>query len=251
MPMQWNEQADARLFANVLKLHVVKIDYAALAKSMGENVTPKAISHRISKIKEKATARRHADWEQHYNQSNKNSNDGVTSTGKKRGPKPKTYRSPRDDEDNRRKRVKAEHVAVVKAEPGIEEEEGAAIEKSREEHVAWSGMGWGPEQQELAQVPGAGERFYEYQNDEKVVSDVANEVCAGLNHEDVDNEGCDDHEENQQVGPEAAVVDSSACSTVSITSIASTPCGDDHDGIVGMHVYEDSVGTPTEVQSKM
>lgn len=200
------------------------------------DVTPKAISHRISKIKEKATARRHADWEQHYNQSNKNSNDGVTSTGKKRGPKPKTYRSPRDDEDNRRKRVKAEHVAVVKAEPGIEEEEGAAIEKSREEHVAWSGMGWGPEQQELAQVPGAGERFYEYQNDEKVVSDVANEVCAGLNHEDVDNEGCDDHEENQQVGPEAAVVDSSACSTVSITSIASTPCGDDHDGIVGMHV---------------
>lgn len=140
----------------------------------------------------------------------------------------------------------------MKAEPGIESEEAAAIEKAREEHVAWSGMGWGPEHQEFAQVPGAGEQFYEYQNDEKVVSDVVNEACAGLDHEDVDNEGCDDHEENQQVGPEA-VVDSSACSTVSIISIASTPCSDDHDGIVGMHVYdEDNGGTcSTEVQSKM
>ncbi|KAF8540765.1 hypothetical protein BDD12DRAFT_804269 [Trichophaea hybrida] len=72
MPMQWNDQADARLFANVLKLHVVKLDYLALAKAMGNGtislplttcrsltppgVTPKAISHRIAKIKEKANA---------------------------------------------------------------------------------------------------------------------------------------------------------------------------------------------------
>ncbi|KAI5787238.1 hypothetical protein EDC01DRAFT_779675 [Geopyxis carbonaria] len=54
MPMQWNDQADARLFSNVLRIHVVKLDYHALAKAMGNGVTPKAISHRISKIKEKA-----------------------------------------------------------------------------------------------------------------------------------------------------------------------------------------------------
>ncbi|KAG0636947.1 hypothetical protein HOY80DRAFT_1053066 [Tuber brumale] len=58
MPMQWNDQADARLFANVLKHHVVKLDYQQLARAMGDNVTPKAISHRIAKIKEKAQAHR-------------------------------------------------------------------------------------------------------------------------------------------------------------------------------------------------
>ncbi|CUS09975.1 unnamed protein product [Tuber aestivum] len=61
MPMQWNDQADARLFANVLKHHVVKLDYQQLARAMGDtlaDVTPKAISHRIAKIKEKAQAHR-------------------------------------------------------------------------------------------------------------------------------------------------------------------------------------------------
>ncbi|PUU78834.1 hypothetical protein B9Z19DRAFT_1125975 [Tuber borchii] len=45
-----------QLFANVLKHHVVKLDYQRLAQAMGDNVTPKAISHRIAKIKEKAQA---------------------------------------------------------------------------------------------------------------------------------------------------------------------------------------------------
>ncbi|RPA99560.1 hypothetical protein L873DRAFT_1806416 [Choiromyces venosus 120613-1] len=47
-----------QLFANVLKHHVVKLDYQQLARAMGDNVTPKAISHRIAKIKEKAQAHR-------------------------------------------------------------------------------------------------------------------------------------------------------------------------------------------------
>ncbi|KAG0132167.1 hypothetical protein HOY82DRAFT_538855 [Tuber indicum] len=69
-----------QLFANVLKHHVVKLDYQQLARAMGDSssfslsptlstgalrvftvftdVTPKAISHRIAKIKEKAQAHR-------------------------------------------------------------------------------------------------------------------------------------------------------------------------------------------------
>ncbi|PWW72689.1 hypothetical protein C7212DRAFT_366580 [Tuber magnatum] len=50
-----------QLFANVLKHHVVKLDYQQLARAMGDtlaDVTPKAISHRIAKIKEKAQAHR-------------------------------------------------------------------------------------------------------------------------------------------------------------------------------------------------
>ncbi|KAA8894513.1 hypothetical protein FN846DRAFT_1025031 [Sphaerosporella brunnea] len=53
MPMQWNDQADARLFANVLKLHVVKLDYPALPRLWETASLPRPLSHRISKIKEK------------------------------------------------------------------------------------------------------------------------------------------------------------------------------------------------------
>ncbi|KAI9680343.1 MAG: hypothetical protein M1829_001229 [Trizodia sp. TS-e1964] len=41
---------------NVLKIHNIKLDYAALAQAMGENVTAKAIIHRITKLKAIAAA---------------------------------------------------------------------------------------------------------------------------------------------------------------------------------------------------
>ncbi|KAI9835956.1 MAG: hypothetical protein M1837_003568 [Sclerophora amabilis] len=51
MVMHWNDQADARLFTHTLKIHNVKLDYPALAAAMGEGVTPKAIQHRIQKLR--------------------------------------------------------------------------------------------------------------------------------------------------------------------------------------------------------
>ncbi|MCJ1336478.1 choline dehydrogenase 7 [Bachmanniomyces sp. S44760] len=51
MPMNWDEKADAKLFAYVLKLHDIKVNYPALAEAMGSDCTPKAITHRIAKIK--------------------------------------------------------------------------------------------------------------------------------------------------------------------------------------------------------
>ncbi|KAI9765382.1 MAG: hypothetical protein M1835_007418 [Candelina submexicana] len=56
MPMTWNDKADVRLFIHVLKIHSVRLDYPALAAAMGENVTPKALSHRIAKLKAIAAA---------------------------------------------------------------------------------------------------------------------------------------------------------------------------------------------------
>ncbi|KAI9774807.1 MAG: hypothetical protein M1840_000023 [Geoglossum simile] len=52
MPIRWNAQADVKLFINVLNIHNIKIDYNALADAMGENVTAKAITHRISKLRQ-------------------------------------------------------------------------------------------------------------------------------------------------------------------------------------------------------
>ncbi|KAI9825237.1 MAG: hypothetical protein M1832_001271 [Thelocarpon impressellum] len=51
MPVTWNDRQDVRLFINVLKVHSVKLDYAALAAAMGQGVTGKAISHRIAKLR--------------------------------------------------------------------------------------------------------------------------------------------------------------------------------------------------------
>ncbi|KAI9653854.1 MAG: hypothetical protein M1821_006885 [Bathelium mastoideum] len=53
MPMTWNAEADARLFAAVLKVHSIKPDYAALALEMGPECTPKAVSHRFAHLKSK------------------------------------------------------------------------------------------------------------------------------------------------------------------------------------------------------
>ncbi|KAL7270333.1 hypothetical protein RUND412_006969 [Rhizina undulata] len=114
MPMQWNDHADARLFANVLKLHVVKLDYPALAKSMGEGVTPKAISHRISKIKEKALLHRAERGEISFN--------NAVSMLRKRSSKSKGYSKgfplEMDDDPPSKLKVKAEEdqTATIKME---------------------------------------------------------------------------------------------------------------------------------------
>ncbi|CAF9938830.1 hypothetical protein IMSHALPRED_001099 [Imshaugia aleurites] len=52
--MQWGPDADAKLFMHVLKIHNVKIDYNALAMAMGNDVTPKALTHRIAKLRSMA-----------------------------------------------------------------------------------------------------------------------------------------------------------------------------------------------------
>ncbi|KIV88845.1 hypothetical protein PV10_08483 [Exophiala mesophila] len=74
MPMTWDENADARLFAGLLTTHDITVDYKKLAAFMGNGknpplvpftlivkyesnisitlgCTPKAITHRISKIR--------------------------------------------------------------------------------------------------------------------------------------------------------------------------------------------------------
>ncbi|TKA63233.1 hypothetical protein B0A49_08466 [Cryomyces minteri] len=56
MPMVWNAQADAKLFAAVLKVHDLKLDKEALAQEMGPDCTAYAIAHRIKKIKTDASA---------------------------------------------------------------------------------------------------------------------------------------------------------------------------------------------------
>ncbi|KAA8894510.1 hypothetical protein FN846DRAFT_922921 [Sphaerosporella brunnea] len=116
MPMQWNDQADARLFANVLKLHVVKLDYPALAKAMGNGVTPKAISHRISKIKEKALA---------YHRNNPYAFEPEPTTPSK-GKRPKKLKGKgknmaQDDEEGD---AAAAAARMVKSESGIKPEPG-------------------------------------------------------------------------------------------------------------------------------
>ncbi|CAD6575514.1 MAG: hypothetical protein ASARMPREDX12_002333 [Alectoria sarmentosa] len=52
--MQWGHDADAKLFMHVLKIHNVKLDFPALAMAMGNDVTPKAITHRIAKLRSMA-----------------------------------------------------------------------------------------------------------------------------------------------------------------------------------------------------
>ncbi|KAL2050878.1 hypothetical protein ABVK25_008776 [Lepraria finkii] len=52
--MQWGPDVDAKLFMYVLKIHNVKLDYQALAMAMGNDVTPKAIIHRIAKLRQAA-----------------------------------------------------------------------------------------------------------------------------------------------------------------------------------------------------
>ncbi|KIW52787.1 hypothetical protein PV05_08407 [Exophiala xenobiotica] len=54
MPMTWNADADAKLFAAVLATSAVKIEYDDVAQLMGPDCTKKAVIHRINNIKSKA-----------------------------------------------------------------------------------------------------------------------------------------------------------------------------------------------------
>ncbi|MCJ1267097.1 hypothetical protein MMC22_006982 [Lobaria immixta] len=49
--MQWGNEADLQLFKILLKTHEVKVDYKVLAEAMGNGITPKAITHRIGRIR--------------------------------------------------------------------------------------------------------------------------------------------------------------------------------------------------------
>ncbi|EME82184.1 uncharacterized protein MYCFIDRAFT_83566 [Pseudocercospora fijiensis CIRAD86] len=54
MPMDWTPQAEAKLIAAIFQVCDIKIssaEYAALAKIMGPECTPKAITHRVTKLK--------------------------------------------------------------------------------------------------------------------------------------------------------------------------------------------------------
>lgn len=52
--MQWGPDSDAKFFMHVLKIHNVKLDYGALAIAMGNDVTPKALVHRVAKLRSMA-----------------------------------------------------------------------------------------------------------------------------------------------------------------------------------------------------
>ncbi|CAD0114004.1 unnamed protein product, partial [Aureobasidium uvarum] len=59
MPMSWDAAADAKLFTVVMAVYDIKISGAQnerIARLMGEDVTPKAITHRLSKIKAQAAS---------------------------------------------------------------------------------------------------------------------------------------------------------------------------------------------------
>ncbi|KAH0149661.1 hypothetical protein KCU67_g10971, partial [Aureobasidium melanogenum] len=59
MPMTWDAAADTKLFTVVMAVYDIKISGAQnekIAKLMGDDVTPKAITHRLSKIKAQASS---------------------------------------------------------------------------------------------------------------------------------------------------------------------------------------------------
>ncbi|KAI5205790.1 hypothetical protein E4T39_02813 [Aureobasidium subglaciale] len=58
MPMIWNAAADAKLFTAVMAVYDVKISgtqVSKIAQMMGEDCTPKAITHRLSKLRSTGT----------------------------------------------------------------------------------------------------------------------------------------------------------------------------------------------------
>ncbi|KAK4920839.1 hypothetical protein LTR28_012838, partial [Elasticomyces elasticus] len=60
MPMTWTPQADAKLFAAVVKVYEIKLGggekLQQIARLMGSDCTAKAITHRIAKIKSEAAS---------------------------------------------------------------------------------------------------------------------------------------------------------------------------------------------------
>jgi hypothetical protein len=54
--VNWNSAADQRLLAVILSVHQLTLDYTKVAEGFGQDVTPKAISQHIAKIKKAGTA---------------------------------------------------------------------------------------------------------------------------------------------------------------------------------------------------
>ncbi|KAL2423389.1 hypothetical protein ABEF95_007981 [Exophiala dermatitidis] len=121
MPMIWNAEADARLFAAVIATSDVKVNYAAVAEKMGPDCTAKAIVHRVGKIKELA---RKLDDED---------GDGAATTPLKTTPKRRATKGlavAADDDDDgaedspsaKKRKLPATPRAKVQAPSGIKKE---------------------------------------------------------------------------------------------------------------------------------
>ncbi|KAL4782494.1 hypothetical protein BJX76DRAFT_358860 [Aspergillus varians] len=57
MPMNWNDQADAKLLVAIITQVGPKLNWAGIAEYMGPDCTVSAVQHRIQRIKEKAKAK--------------------------------------------------------------------------------------------------------------------------------------------------------------------------------------------------
>ncbi|KAL4907430.1 hypothetical protein BDW74DRAFT_124279 [Aspergillus multicolor] len=56
MPMNWTDQADVKMLLAIITSANAKVDYKAIAEYMGSECTPKAIQHRMQRLREKAKA---------------------------------------------------------------------------------------------------------------------------------------------------------------------------------------------------
>ncbi|EFR00825.1 hypothetical protein MGYG_03829 [Nannizzia gypsea CBS 118893] len=54
MAITWDDRVDAKLLFAIITTSATKIDYKAVAEIIGEGCTPKAIQHRLARIKLKA-----------------------------------------------------------------------------------------------------------------------------------------------------------------------------------------------------
>ncbi|KAK2837005.1 hypothetical protein FQN49_006501 [Arthroderma sp. PD_2] len=94
----WNESADAKLLFAIISTSVTRIDYAAVAKILGNECTPNAIKHRLARIKSKMDL---------FN--DKASSPSTTPVKLKRGrPKKCPVEDDEDDENAIQKKVKKE-----------------------------------------------------------------------------------------------------------------------------------------------
>ncbi|KAK7903066.1 hypothetical protein LTR67_001083 [Exophiala xenobiotica] len=137
MPMTWNADADAKLFAAVLATSAVKVEYEIVAQLMGPDCTKKAVTHRIGSIKAKA---------KDLGLTDAVSTTPLAKTPTKRGRKVKTESNvddndASDDESPTKKpkatptkaKAKAKAKAPIKAEPIDETEKKVKSENESDE----------------------------------------------------------------------------------------------------------------------
>ncbi|KAM5442900.1 hypothetical protein MferCBS31731_001770 [Microsporum ferrugineum] len=83
----WDDSADMKLLYSIIATSVSKVDYAAVAKMLGDQCTINAIKHRLARIKSK------------MNQANGNASSPSTTPIKPKRGKPSKKRPAEDDED--------------------------------------------------------------------------------------------------------------------------------------------------------